>query len=126
MISTVSEPGRGRTSSESIARTQIRAIPSEPRPTNARWRPSGDRPKLPGPAKFDARRNLEAHRVRRRRAAREHVGTRRAQASPAAAQPRPNRATRCGVHEGASTRPVPDALDASDTPLRANARSLAV
>ena len=34
--SAVSEPGRGRTSSESMVRIQSRAIPSEPRPTNAR------------------------------------------------------------------------------------------
>src|SRR5262249_40232978 len=46
----VSEPGKGCTPRESIALIQRRGIPSGPCPTNTRRRPSGERPKLPGPA----------------------------------------------------------------------------
>jgi hypothetical protein len=45
-----SEPRRGRASSEFMSRIQSRATPSEARPKNAMWRPSGDTPKFPGPA----------------------------------------------------------------------------
>ena len=122
----VSVPGRGRTSSESMARIQSRAMPSEPTPDESQVTAVRREAEISRPREFDGRRNLEAHRAGRRRAARETCryasGASVCQQQRSRAQPSHPPSRRGGLRGAVAV----DALDASETPSSANARSLAV